>query len=61
MPPENDTVHCSDTFESCYFMIPTARSFKDATARCAKIRNGFLVSYNTGAWVATCSCNMHSL
>jgi hypothetical protein len=30
-------------------MFTTARTFKDAASRCAKVRNGYLVAYNTGA------------
>jgi hypothetical protein len=48
LPPENDLIHCPENGTSCYFMYPVARNYKDATARCAKHRGGYLVSWNTG-------------
>jgi hypothetical protein len=48
LPPENDVTHCPENGTSCYFMYPVARNYRDATARCARNRGGYLVSWNTG-------------
>lgn len=59
LPAENDTVHCPQGSQSCYFMYFTSRTYSQASALCAKNTGARLVSWNSGMW--TCmpytSCN----